>query len=221
VITGLLQRIAGHLPYHGAEYMPFHSFISHYGYIGIFSLLMLGIFGIPFPDESLLTFSGYLASKGHLHIILTILVAFVGSSIGITVNYVVGRTLGFAAIRKYGYHVHLTPEKMNKVREWFDWLGKWLLPVSYFIPGVRHLTPFVAGASKLRFKVFVIFAYAGGLLWTVTFTLMGYFLGHEPSSRPGQFSHFLIFAGIVLLFITLYLHIQLEMETKRRTRRTK
>jgi membrane protein DedA with SNARE-associated domain len=199
--------------------MSFDAFISHYGYIGIFSVLMLGIFGIPFPDESLLTFSGYLASKGHLNIILTVLVAFIGTSIGITVNYLVGRTLGFAAVRKYGHRVHLTPEKMDKVREWFDWLGKWLLPVSYFIPGVRHLTPFVAGASKLRFKVFATFAYAGGFLWTITFVLVGYFLDHEPTGRTAQFPHYLIFAGIVLLFIALYLHIQLEMDTRRRRRK--
>jgi|UniRef100_A0A7V6DQQ8 membrane protein DedA with SNARE-associated domain len=194
--------------------MSFHAFISHYGYLGIFSILMLGIFGVPFPDESLLTFSGYLASKGHLHIVLTILVAFVGTSLGITVNYLVGRTLGFAAVRKYGHRFHLTPARMDKVNEWFDWLGKWLLPVSYFIPGVRHLTPFVAGASKLRFKVFAIFAYAGGFLWTIAFTLTGYFLGHEPTGTKGQFSHFLIFAGIVLLFIALYLQIQMEMEAR-------
>jgi membrane protein DedA with SNARE-associated domain len=200
--------------------MAFHSFVSHYGYIGIFSLLMLGVFGIPFPDESLLTFSGYLASKGHLNVGLTILVAFLGSIVGITVNYVVGRTLGLATIKKYGHHVRLTPEKMEKVREWFDLFGKWILPVSYFIPGVRHLSPFVAGASKLRFKVFALFAYAGGFLWTLAFILMGYFLGHKPA-QTGQPVHFLIFAGIVLLFIALYLYIQQEMDDRRIKRKAK
>lgn len=43
--------------------------ISHYSYAAIFSLLMLGIFGLPIPDETLLTFSGYLVSKGDLHLI--------------------------------------------------------------------------------------------------------------------------------------------------------
>jgi membrane protein DedA with SNARE-associated domain len=201
--------------------MAFHSFISHYGYIGIFSILMLGIFGIPFPDESLLTFSGYLASKGHLHIVLTILVAFLGSIVGITVNYLVGRTLGFAAIRKYGHHVSLTPEKMEKVRVWFDLFGKWTLPVSYFIPGLRHVAPFVAGTSKLSFKVFALFAFAGGLLWTLAFTLMGYFLGHKSALHTEQFLNFLVFAGIVLLFIALFLYIQDEMDKSRRRRKAR
>ena len=200
--------------------MAFQSFVSHYGYIGIFSLLMLGVFGVPIPDESLLTFCGYLASKGYLNVVLTVLVSFLGSIVGITLNYVVGRTLGFAAIRKYGQHVNLTVEKMEKMREWFDWLGKWILPVSYFIPGFRHLAPFVAGASKLQFNVFAIFAYAGGFLWTLTFILMGYFLGHEPV-HAGPHANFLIFAGIVLLFIALYLYVQQEMDTRRKKKQGK
>jgi membrane protein DedA with SNARE-associated domain len=199
--------------------MVLHSFISHYGYIGIFSLLMLGVFGIPFPDESLLTFSGYLASKGHLQILLTILVAFLGSIVGMTLNYAVGRTLGLVAIRKYGPYIRLTPERMDKVHEWFDWFGKWTLPVGYFIPGVRHLSAFVAGASKLRFNVFALFTYTGGLLWTLSFILMGYYLGHKPNHQIGQPAHFLIFAGIVLLFISLYLYIQDAMDKSRKRKK--
>lgn len=35
--------------------------ITHYGYVAIFVLLMLGIVGLPVPDEALLTFVGYLS----------------------------------------------------------------------------------------------------------------------------------------------------------------
>ena len=40
--------------------------ISHYGYPAIFCLLMLGIVGLPVPDETLLTFTGYLIFSHHL-----------------------------------------------------------------------------------------------------------------------------------------------------------
>lgn len=196
--------------------MEFHYLISHYGYIGLFFLLMLGIFGIPFPDETLLTFSGYLASKGDLHILLTIFVAFMGSIAGMTVNYVAGRTLGFMVIRKYGHYLHLTTGKMDQVRAWFDRLGKWTLLIGYFFPGIRHLTAFVAGTSKLRFPVFAIFAYSGGFLWTLTFTLIGYFWGMESVKRTGQtHANLLIFAGIVILFLALYLIIQQKMDMRK------
>jgi membrane protein DedA with SNARE-associated domain len=43
---------------------------------------MLGIVGIPLPDEVLLTFAGYLVFKGHLTLSLTIATAFLGSACG-------------------------------------------------------------------------------------------------------------------------------------------
>ena len=40
--------------------------IAQYGYLAIFLLLVCGIVGLPVPDETLLTFTGYLAFKGEL-----------------------------------------------------------------------------------------------------------------------------------------------------------
>jgi membrane protein DedA with SNARE-associated domain len=33
--------------------------IKAYGYPGLFAALMLGMFGLPVPDETILTFAGY------------------------------------------------------------------------------------------------------------------------------------------------------------------
>ena len=41
--------------------------VSHYGYGGLFVLLVLGIVGLPIPDETLLVVCGYLVSKGRLN----------------------------------------------------------------------------------------------------------------------------------------------------------
>jgi hypothetical protein len=48
--------------------------LNHYGYLGIFLLLALGIFGPPVADELLLLFLGYLVLKGNLDFIPTIAV---------------------------------------------------------------------------------------------------------------------------------------------------
>ncbi len=40
--------------------------IKAYGYVGLFTSLMLGMFGLPVPDESILTFAGYLVFKQQL-----------------------------------------------------------------------------------------------------------------------------------------------------------
>jgi membrane protein DedA with SNARE-associated domain len=62
------------------------AWITHYGYVAIFLLLMFGIVGLPVPDEALLTFVGYLSFKGDLQLVASLLTAFLGTACGITVS---------------------------------------------------------------------------------------------------------------------------------------
>ena len=156
----------------------FH-WITQYGYGAIVCLLMLGIAGLPIPDETLLIFSGYLVFKHQLHIVPALAAAFLGSICGITLSYVLGRTFGFALIHRYGQYFHVTEDQLNRTRDWMEHSGAWSLTFGYYIPGVRHLTAYVAGTSKLHPSVFSLFAYSGGGLWSLTFVAAGYFLGDE------------------------------------------
>ncbi len=153
--------------------------IHHYGYVAIFGLLMLGIVGLPVPDEVLLTFIGYLVFKQVLSPIPSFCVAVSGSFCGITTSYLLGRTLGYPLIEKYGHFVHLKMSRVDQVRHWFDRIGKWTLTVGYFFPGVRHFTGFVAGTSRLRRRVFAAYAYLGAVLWALVFIPMGFLLGER------------------------------------------
>jgi membrane protein DedA with SNARE-associated domain len=156
----------------------FH-WITQHGYAGIFSLLIFGIVGLPVPDEWLLTFSGYLVFKQTLMFVPTFGAAFLGSSCGITVSYTLGRIFDTYVLLKYGSYVHITPERLERVHSWFERRGRWTLLAGYFIPGVRHLTGYVAGASELRFSTFAVFAYTGAFCWAAVFITLGYFLGEE------------------------------------------
>lgn len=127
-------------------------FVSTYGYAGLYVMLMLGIVGLPIPDETLLVFCGYLISKGTLHAGPSLLTAFLGSSTGITVSYVLGRTLGLGVVHRFGKYLHVTDERLDLVHRWFDRIGRWALVVGYFIAGVRHLTAILAGTSKLGYR---------------------------------------------------------------------
>ena len=153
--------------------------ISQHGYAGIFSLLVFGIVGLPVPDEWLLTFSGYLVFKMTLSFVPTFAAAFFGSSCGITVSYTLGRVFDTYVLVKYGSYVHITPERLARVHSWFERRGRWTLLVGYFIPGVRHLTGYVAGASELSFPSFALFAYSGAFAWAAVFITLGYILGEQ------------------------------------------
>lgn len=182
--------------------------IDLYGYAALFFGLVCGIVGLPIPDESLLTLFGYLVSTGRFHFALTYLVASAGSLTGITLSYWIGRAGGYRLIHRYGPRFRLTDERVQKVNGWFKQIGKWTLMIGYFIPGVRHFTALVAGASKLQYPVFAVFAYAGGLVWSLTFLTLGYYLGETWSENfhigyrlPFAVGAIALFGGIALFFL--------------------
>jgi membrane protein DedA with SNARE-associated domain len=155
------------------------SWLSHYGYAGLFGLLLLGIVGLPIPDETLLVFSGYLISRGRLHPVPTFLAGFAGSACGISLSYTIGRTLGHSFVVRYGRYVRLTEARVERIHRWFQRVGEWLLTIGYFMPGVRHFTALVAGMSELEYGTFARFAYAGAAIWVATFLTVGYFVGEN------------------------------------------
>lgn len=154
--------------------------VSTYGYAAIFSLLVLGIVGIPVPDEFLLTGCGFLVYQGHLRLLPAFASALAGSASGITCSYIIGRTLGWKFLHSSaGRLLHIRDEHIRRVHDWFDRIGHWALLVGYFIPGVRHFTAIVAGTSRLELRSFALFAYSGATLWVSTFVFLGYHFGPQ------------------------------------------
>ena len=153
--------------------------ISAHGYWGIFSLLLLGILGIPVPDETLLLFSGYLVSRGTLHAAPLLIFSFMGSASGISLSYLLGRLLGMQVIVRLGRYIGVHTGQLEKVRNWFKGIGHWTLVVGYFVPGVRHLTAMIAGISNLEVPSFMAYAYLGALLWVSVFLSLGYVFGEK------------------------------------------
>lgn len=179
--------------------------ITNYGYVGIFSLLAFGIVGLPVPDEWLLTFSGFLIFKQRLALLPAFGAAFLGSACGITVSYMLGRLFDTYILEKYGWTMHITPQRLARVRSWFERRGRWTLLAGYFIPGVRHLTGYVAGVSELRYPVFAIFAYTGAFCWAAAFIALGYFVGEEWERVTAALNRkMLILAGVLIVAAVVY-----------------
>ncbi len=177
--------------------------ISHYGYLGIFSLLCLGIVGLPVPDETLLALTGFLIYKGDLRLLPAFLSAYLGSITGISVSYAIGSTFGHRLLLKYGHYIHFTEERLNKTHAWFEKIGRWTLTVGYFIPGIRHVIAIIAGSSELQMWEFALFAYSGGLLWASVFMSVGYFFGENWQVMLNTVQHHMVTAAIAVLILII------------------
>jgi len=148
--------------------------------------------------------SGYLVFKDVLDFVPTATVAVVGSISGLSVSYLFGRTSGGYLIRNYGHWLSITEAKVDRVQHWFQHLGRWTLIIGPFIPGVRNLMGYVAGASKLQLHIFARFAYLGAFISSVSFIGFGYLLGrhgHLTYSRPGLVG--VMMAGGLLIYTAI------------------
>jgi membrane protein DedA with SNARE-associated domain len=189
--------------------------ITHYGYVGIFGVLMLGIVGLPVPDETLLVFTGYLIFKHELDPVPAFASACLGSICGISVSYALGRTLGLYLVTRLGRFLHLEPEKLDQVRAWYEGKGRYGLVIGYFIPGIRHLGAYVAGSSNLPLPVFATYAYLGGVLWSSSFITIGYFLGDEWEQMSASIHRYLLIgAAVATVAIVLGLVLMRRRQTK-------
>src|SRR5215510_7155459 len=92
--------------------------IGQYGYPAIFFLLVGGIVGLPIPDQLLLVISGYLVLTKSLAFGPTILAAALGSIVGITLSYALGR-----GSRSYLARFRFAAARMNNASAWFERFG--------------------------------------------------------------------------------------------------
>lgn len=196
------------------------TWLSQYGYAGLFLLLVLGIVGLPVPDETLLVFSGYLISKGRFHPALTFVCGLCGSASGISLSYLLGKAFGYSFVQRYGRFVHLSPDRIDRVNRWFHRIGHWLLTVGYFIPGARHFTALVAGMSNLEYRTFAAFAYPGAALWVATFLSLGYFVGDNWQAAFALVHRYMLVAAlgaVLIAAIVWWIRTQLKRHTSSRT----
>jgi membrane protein DedA with SNARE-associated domain len=175
------------------------TWIATYGYVAIFFLLMLGIVGLPIPDETIMVYCGFLISKGTLNPVGVAIAAVAGSWCGITVSYFLGRTLGVGVVHRFGKYMHVTDERLEKVNEWFRKAGHWTLFIGYYIAGVRHFTALVAGTSRLNFGTFALYAWSGGLVWVGIFLTLGYYLGEKWQVIADAIHRDLLWASLGIL----------------------
>ncbi|WP_407311394.1 DedA family protein [Desulfosporosinus sp. SB140] len=126
------------------------SYIAQYGYLGLYFILGTSILGIPIPDETLMVFIGFLTYEGKLNPVLAVLFAASGSISGITLAYFLGKVFQNKVLQHLKKHAG--GKRLDKVFNWYQHHGGKLLTIGYFIPGVRHLSGYIAGLARLSYK---------------------------------------------------------------------
>lgn len=178
-------------------------FIVQYGkwiYAILFIIIFVetGLVVMPFlPGDSMLFAAGALAaSTGVMDPTVLIILLCVAAILGDTLNYHIGRYIGprvFEMDSRFIKKEHLT-----KTQAFFEKHGGKTIIFARFLPFFRTFAPFVAGASSMNYRYFLMFNVVGAILWISSFIILGYFFGNLPIVKD-NFTHLII--GIIILSI--------------------
>ena len=152
------------------------SIMARHGYALTFALLFAEAIGLPFPAAIALVAAGAaVASPTHtLSGPGVLLAAMAALLIGDTVQFWLGRYSGWALLGLL-CRLSMNPETcILRSAESFYKRGKVTLVVAKFIPGINTMAAPLAGSMKMRFAQFLRLDFAGALLYSVTYLLMGY-----------------------------------------------
>src|SRR5437016_4620799 len=148
-------------------------------YLIVAVILLLESSGVPIVNNTLLIFTGALASFGHLTIWLLAVAAITGSITGACLAYIIGAYGGRRIILRLAAFFRVDDQKVRMAESWFQTTGVWMIFFSRMTPFVRPFACFPAGMARLAFLRFFIAASAGSLIWCSTMLCIGWNLGYR------------------------------------------
>jgi membrane-associated protein len=133
------------------------------------------------PGDSLLFAAGALAalpgSELSVGVIIPLLIA--AALCGDNVNYFVGHFFS-DQIKKRERILFFKREYITQTEAFYEKHGGKTVIMARFVPIVRTIAPFVAGAGNMPYKRYITFCILGAVLWVVGITLLGYMFGNIP-----------------------------------------
>jgi|SRR5579872_962746 len=155
------------------------SFLHAAGYLGLFLIIFAetSVFvGFFLPGDSLLFTAGLLSAAGYFNLSLVIVIAFLAAIAGDNVGYLVGRKYGHKIFRREN-SLFFDQEYINRAENFYKKHGGKTIIIGRFLPVIRTVAPILAGVGKMRYAVFVFYNLLGAIFWTLSFNLLGYYLG--------------------------------------------
>lgn len=182
--------------------------MNSYGYLGVFLLIAIENVFPPIPSEVILLFGGFMTTWTDLNIIGMIIAATLGSLVGAIILYYIGKILNKRRLikivsGKVGKVLRLKPSDIEKADEWFDKKGNKTVFFCRFIPIVRSLISIPAGMSEMKMPKFLLYTFAGSIIWNTVLLVIGNRVGENWESILGVFdrySHIVLIILIVMFF---------------------
>ena len=195
IIQGLISFII-HIDQHLIDIIDIFGVWS-YAILFLIVFVETGLVIFPFlPGDSLLFASGAFAAMGAFNISSLLIVFFTAAVIGDTVNYHIGKKVGTSISPNSFLGKVINQERMQVAENFFNRHGGKTIVIARFMPFIRTFAPFIAGASRMNYRYFVIYNIVGPVVWVGICTIAGYLFGNMPIIKDN-------FSTVLLLIIFL------------------
>jgi membrane protein DedA with SNARE-associated domain len=156
----------------------------------------------------MLLLSAFFAASGHLSIAGVIAAAAAGAILGDNLGYWIGRKGGRPLVRRFGRYVFVRERELATAERFFQRHGDKTVFFGRFISILRAWAAFLAGVNQMRWPVFLFYNAAGGICWSITFGVIGYFLGRtigvDTIERYASELGYVVL-GLVVVFVAFFL----------------
>lgn len=154
------------------------------GLFGMALLMFLESTILPLPSELIIPPAAYLTcgTKGWYAlpwILIVIVMGTLGTYLGATVMYWVGRSLGRPLVLKYGKYLFISAATLHRAEDWVTRYGAGGVFLSRLMPAIRQVAPIPAGIIGIPFRTFTIMTLLGSGLWCTTLAIFGLVMAPE------------------------------------------
>lgn len=180
--------------------------VQVFGYPLLFLIVMSESGGLPVPGETGLITAAVLASQGKLKIELVIALAAAGAIVGDNIGYLIGRKGGRWLLERPGPFHKQRLQVLAVGQPFFDRHGPKAVFFGRFVLGLRVWASWLAGATHMHWRSFVLWNALGGIVWACAIGLIAYFLGHSAGSAIETFGLFGLAAVLIAAVSGLLVH---------------
>jgi len=155
-------------------------FLAGHLYEGVFLAALLETIIPPIPTLAVFPTAGFLASQEGLSLISVIpmiILGALGATLGTTGIYLIALKLGRTILLRYLRFVKISEKKLERVEIWFEKYGDKAVFLGRMIPVMREMVSVPAGLLKMKLPKFVLYTFAGSLIWSAGTILAGYYFG--------------------------------------------
>ncbi|MCX7833007.1 MAG: VTT domain-containing protein [Ignavibacteria bacterium] len=189
------------------------------GYIGLFGIIFAEtglLAGFFLPGDSLLVTAGLFAAKGDLNIYFLNLLLIPAAVIGDAVGYWIGYKSGPLLFKKE-QSFFFRKDYLIKTKNFYDKYGGITIVLARFMPIIRTFAPTVAGIAQMRYIDFFKYNVFGGILWVLSMTLTGYFLGSVIPNIEKHIEKVIVIVVFLSISPAIYKYISYKIKQRKKS----